>query len=525
MKKILSIRNLCWFLFLSGMATFTSCEKHATKPNNGGNTTANGRLSDEDSLRFYVWYYMESDSNNIPQYYWYDQIPSSFKWFNPIFPNADSMLAGQQGLTSYPILNGQKVDRYSFLDRTGAVSSQIEGGQLGDKGFDVRWAGNTNNDSTYLFVISAYAAGPAGQAHVQRGWQIIAVNNNKNVEYDGPGYLDGTDANVNMVINAIYGSSPASFTFARENEPDTTITISNAQYAFNPILFDTVYNLNGTNVGYMVYNSFVSVYNYDSSGNETATPAKGQIDDVFNKFQSEGIKDLIIDERYNGGGAVNTAEYLDNLIAPAGETGQTMYTYTFNTPLENYFKSQNYDFSTKFQKQGSLALNHVLFIVSNGTVSAAELTINNLKPVMDVKLIGTTTYGKPVGFIPQSIYVVNDTTKQEDHVADLYAINFQTKNQAGNGDYFNGMTPDQVEDDYVDLNWGDMRDSSLIEAFNYIKNGNWVRSYNNARLVNHPGMFRAVPNMNSRIINRRFNGMVDQRLNIREPKMLPFKKK
>jgi hypothetical protein len=120
---------------------------------------------------------------------------------------------------------------------------------------------------------------------------------------------------------------------------------------------------------------------------------------------------------------------------------------------------------------------------------------------------------------------VNDTTKQEDHVADLYAINFQTKNQAGNGDYFNGMTPDQVEDDYVDLNWGDMRDSSLIEAFNYIKNGNWVRSYNNARLVNHPGMFRAVPNMNSRIINRRFNGMVDQRLNIREPKMLPFKKK
>jgi hypothetical protein len=38
-------------------------------------------------------------------------------------------------------------------------------------------------------------------------------------------------------------------------------------------------------------------------------------------------------------------------------------------------------------------------------------------------------------------------------------------------------------------------------------------------------MFRAVPDMNGRIINRRFNGMVDQRLSIREPKMLPFKKK
>lgn len=524
MKNLFSIRNLIWLLFLSGILALNACKKHGATPKKPTDTTA-ARLSDEDSLKFYVWYYMESDSSNIPQYYWYNQIPSSFNWASPQFATADSVLSGQQGLTSYPMLNGQKVDRYSFLDRTGAVSSQIEGGQLGDKGFDVRWAGNTNNDSTYLFVIWAYAAGPAGQAHVQRGWQIVAVNGNTNVEYDGQGYLDGTDANVNMVINAIYGSSPATFKFAREGLPDTTITISNAQYSFNPILFDTVYNVNGTNVGYMVYNSFVSVYNYDNNGNATATAAKGQIDDVFNKFQSAGIKDLIIDERYNGGGAVNTAEYLDNLIAPASETGQTMYTYTFNTPLENYFKSQNYDFSVKFQKQGNLALNNVFFIVSDGTVSAAELTINNLKPAMNVKLIGSTTYGKPVGFIPQDINIVNDTSNQEYLAATLYAINFQTKNQAGNGDYFNGMTPDKQEPDYVDLNWGDLRDSSLIEAFSYIKTGNWERSYDtNHRLVQQNNYFRATPQMNGKIIRYRFNGMLDQRLNIKEPKMLPFKK-
>ena len=525
MKKIFSLRNLPWFLFLSSILVLNACRKYSAKPNNnGGDTTAKSRLSDEDSLKFYIWYYMESDSANIPQYLWYNQVPSNFNPLSAVFTNADSVLDGQQGLTSFPLLNGKKVDRYSFLDRTGAVSSQIEGGQLGDKGFDIRWAGSTKSDSTSLFVIWAYAASPAGLSGVQRGWQITAVNGNKNVGYDGPGYLDGTGTNVNRVINALYGGNAAAFTFAREGKPDTTITISNAQYSFNPILFDTVYNLSGTNVGYVVYNSFVSVYNYDNKGNETPTAAKTQIDNVFNKFQAAGIKDLIIDERYNGGGAVNTAEYLDNLIAPSGATGGIMYTYSFNTPLENYYKSQNSDLSVKFQKQGNLALNHVFFIVSNGTVSAAELTINNLKPVMDVKLIGTTTYGKPVGFIPQSIYVVNDTTHQEDHVADLYAINFQTVNQLSQGNYFNGMTPDKQEYDYVDLNWGDARDSSLIEAFNYIKNGAWARTYN-ARLAAPSNLYRAPADWNRPLIDRQFNGMIDQRLNIMMPKMLPVKKR
>lgn len=523
MKTILSVRILSGFLFLSAILTMNACKKHTALPKRPTDTTAT-RLSNEDSLKFYVWYYMESDSANVPQYLWYNQVPTNFNPFSPIFANADSVLNGQQGLTSYPMLNGQKVDRYSFLDRTGAVSSQIQGGKLGDKGFDVRWAINPKNNSTSLFVIWAYASGPAGQAGVQRGWQIVAINGNTHVGYDGPGYLDGTGANVKMVINAIYGNSPATIKFARHGILDTIITISNAQYSFNPILFDTVFTLDGTNVGYMVYNSFVSVYNYDNKGNATPTPAKAQIDNVFNKFQAAGIKDLIIDERYNGGGAVNTAEYLDNLIAPASETGQTMYTYFFNTPLENYYKSTNTNLSVPFQKQGSLALNHVFFIVSHGTVSAAELTINNLKPVMDVKLIGSRTYGKPVGFIPQSIYIVNDTTKQEYHVADLYAIDFQTKNQAGSGDYFNGITPDKQESDYVDLNWGNPRDSSLIEAFSYIKNGTWARVYHNMRLVNQTSLRSAPSSLNKEIIEHRFNGMVDQRLNIRIPNMSPFKK-
>lgn len=519
MKTIFPARNLSWFLFLSAMFALGACKKHSPKPiSPGGDTTANSsRLSDEDSLKFYVWYYMESDSSNIPQYYWYNQVPSTFNWASSQFSTADSVLSGQTGLTSYPTYEGKKVDRYSFLDRTGAVAQEIEGGQSGDMGFDISWAADQNGNTT-LWVIYSYANSPAGSAGVQRGWEITAVNGNTNVSYDGPGYGTGTDANVNMVLNAVYGSQSASFTFERPDGTDTTISISPETYNLNPVLFDTVYNVNGTNVGYMVFNSFVDVYTYDSLGNVNGgTPTKTALDNVFSKFESAGIKDLIIDERYNGGGAVSTAEYIDNYVAPASANGQTMYTYYFNTPLENYFQSQNYDFSTKFSKQGSLALNNVFFIVGNDTYSAAELTINNLIPYMNVQLIGDTTGGKPVGFIPQDIDIVNDTTNQEYLAATLYAINFQTKNSQGNGDYFFGIAPNKEEDDYVDLNWGSSQDPRLQDAFNYIKNGSYARTSEEARLVGSMPAARGY--MNKKVMRNKFNGMIDYRLRMRGQNM------
>jgi C-terminal processing protease CtpA/Prc len=497
------------FFFLSVALLLGACEKgHHDKP-----APVNGtHSSNEDSLKFYTWYYMESDSNHIPEYYWYDQVPAVYP-FSSQFPNADSLLSYMMSFTSE---NGIKpVDRYSFLDRTGAVSGEIEGGQLGDKGFDVRYAGNRNNDSTYLFVIWTYSNGPAGLAGVQRGWQITAINGDKNIEYDGSGYLDGSGTNLNKVVNAIYYSKDATFTFRRPGAADTTIDIANAEYNFNPVLMDSVYTVGGVKVGYIVFNSFVSVYNYDAQGNPTATAAKGQIDQVFDKFQDAGIKDLIVDLRYNGGGAVNTAEYLDNLIAPASQTGKTMYTYKFNTPIENYYNSQHEDLSVPFQKQGSLALDHVVFIVSDGTVSASELTINNLKPVMDVKLVGSTTYGKPVGFTPESIYVVDDTTHQETHVADLYDINFETKNQSGQGGYFKGMTPDKWCSDLIDLNWGNPKDSCLLQALSYASTGSWAPT-SGVRLhaVSHPAARKF---MNRKIIHQRFDGMVERRFSHLRP--------
>ena len=105
-------------------------------------------------------------------------------------------------------------------------------------------------------------------------------------------------------------------------------------------------------------------------------------------------------------------------------------------------------------------LSRVFFIVTGSSASASELIINNLKPYMDVKLIGDTTYGKPVGFFP--IEILNYA---------IYPISFRTINSAGNADYYSGFAPDKLAADGVNKNWGDVTEPSLAAALKYIETG------------------------------------------------------
>jgi len=197
-----------------------------------------------------------------------------------------------------------------------------------------------------------------------------------------------------------------------------------------------------------------------------------------------------------------------------------MYEYNFNKEWNDFYAANNVTLKVNYSKQGNLELDNVFFIVGPDTYSASELTMNNLKPYMTVKLVGSTTGGKPVGFIPASIYIVNDTTKQETYAADLYAINFETKNALQQGGYFFGIDPDQSEGDYVDVNWGDTSDPNLADIFGYIKNGSFSR--NQARLSEMKG-FNIFRNAPSPVLSRRFNGMVDYRLNLKRKSISKLK--
>ncbi|MBC7418138.1 MAG: hypothetical protein H7325_08300, partial [Pedobacter sp.] len=227
------------------------------------------------------------------------------------------------------------------------------------------------------------------------------------------------------------------------------------------------------------------------------------IDAAFADFAAKGASEVVVDLRYNGGGYVSTAKQIVNLLAPSAQNGNTMFTYYYNDYLQKltadqrknsilthqpnldasgnlqlssnainkkYFTLADLDYSStaaenieKFSKSGSLNVSRVYFLVSGSTASASELTINSLKPVTDVKLIGKTTYGKPVGFFPIHI---NDF--------DLYIPEFETKNQQNVGGYYAGLTVDKEAFEDPTKNWGDSTETLLNYALSYAKTGTFT---------------------------------------------------
>jgi hypothetical protein len=106
--------------------------------------------------------------------------------------------------------------------------------------------------------------------------------------------------------------------------------------------------------------------------------------------------------------------------------------------------------------------------MTRSTASASELTINNLRPVMDVQFVGSTSYGKPVGFFDINI---NKYT--------MYTPEFYTQNSAGQGGYYSGFTPggsgyhgNLISDDET-RDFGDPNEGILASILSYVKTGTY----------------------------------------------------
>lgn len=497
MKQTITKHFFLYLFIVVVGATVASCKKDHSDPDPNPVDNGTEQLSDADSLKYLMYNIMQrsfvdggrDSTYDLPTYYWYSQVPE-LDPLSSTYDSADVLLAKMK--TYAPL------DKYSFLDH-GQVAGEIQQGVAGDLGMQVTYAGDGSAENTFLYVLFADKNSPSGKAGVTRGWQITAINGSTNISYDG-----NNGPNVNNVINEVYyDPEPVSFTFKKPDGTTQTSTLTKAVYNINPVLFDSVYSVAGKKVGYFVFNTFSAVRN--ENGN---TLTKQEIDRVFSKFESAGISDLIVDLRYNGGGSVGTAEYLDQLIAPASVAGKEMYHYLYNDKLSANRDEIGLDDKILFSSGGNLQLEHVFFIGTSNTASASELTINNLKPYLDVKLIGETTYGKPVGFFTFHITDFPNGGAEKD-LADLYAINFETRNADNEGGYFNGLTPNSEAVDYVDVPWGDPSDDNLSQIFSYISTGNYKRVLPAERMAANKSLRLSMP---ATIHPLRFNGMVDYRI-------------
>lgn len=396
-------------------------------------------------------------------YLWYNNIPTTFNARSYSDPNA--IMEAIRAYSSEPGFTGP-VDRWSF----GMLQKDwdnLSSGVAADFGMGVFFF--ANND---LRVSHVESAGPAAKAGVTRAWRIKQFNGSSNI----------TTSNANAIVQAVYQSSSTTFVFTKPSGTDTTITLKAGTYQENPFILDTVYNVSGKNVGYIVFNSFL--------GDTTAV--KNQLQNVFSSFTSQNVQDVIVDLRYNGGGYVSLQSQFADYLVPTSGNGGVMEAEHFND------KYRNFDDTTFFTKHGSLNLSRVFFIVSQNTASASELLINSLKPYLNVQLIGpSTTDGKPVGFFP--IPVENWY---------IFPVSFRTVNKNGEGNYFNGFSLNDQVMDGLDKQWGDVNESCLASALHYISTSSYQRAEVSGQSIDNN-----VLNGNTKLGTSRFKGMIGVKRN------------
>lgn len=383
-------------------------------------------------------------------YLWQADLPD---WFGDVrghtrlYNSADAVLDALKGYARDD--QGNPYDRFSFLDRWGTVNAEIQQGYAGSFGFDVRY-----NSDTDLYVKKVDAGSPAFHSGIRRGWQIVQINGIRDLS------LSSMERdNFTFLFDAL-DAPQISLVLRKPDGEEVSLKMERGNYQLQPIMGREFYEVANKKVGYFAFDMFVSTLD----NRDNPTYVKSQLDQLMSQFESEEIEELIVDLRYNGGGAVVTAEYLSDLLAPVAVGDGLMYTNKVNSGLESFLRNHGVriDFSpVYFNKVNSLDLNRLYFLVTGETASASELLINNLRPHVDVKLIGEhATYGKPVGFFNWDIMGV-----------DLYAVSFQTFNSTGYGDYFSGIPVDKVAFDDLTRDFGDAREEMIAEALYYAENG------------------------------------------------------
>lgn len=392
----------------------------------------------------------------------------------------------------YP-LNASEVGlyaKYSYIDDIsqhnvlaalkGEKSSVDLEGVGNDLGIKIGAYGPSNSEAYTIYIQAVFQGSPADVKKLTRGCMISTING---VPY-GANFTNEQVA-VNAALNA---SSVTLGGMLKDGITPFNVTLSKTTYSSSPIYNTQVLDVSGVKVGYLAYARFSSMAN-----------SKNVFDAAFAAFAAQNVTKLVIDLRYNGGGYVTTAEYLINLIAPAGLDGRVMFKERYNAKMQNgtasimknqplfnedgtFQKDNNgrvlsYDdladdyFSeakqiTNISKKGSLnGVTDVVFIVTRNTASASELVINSLKPYVNVKIVGTKSYGKPVGFFPITINYKLDANTKKETGYDVYYSMFQTTNALGSGDYFDGFTPDlSLSSDDATHDFGDVKENNLAKA-------------------------------------------------------------
>jgi C-terminal processing protease CtpA/Prc len=258
--------------------------------------------------------------------------------------------------------------------------------------------------------------------------------------------INGEDVSITTIKAASQALNTATSFTVNRNGQETTVSVTPREYTHKVAMHKIIQHA-GMSIGYLRYGAFTS-----SSVDE--------IEEAFSDFHQQGIDDLVIDLRYNGGGSVSTASTLLNNITNA-YPGQRQLYLDWNDQYQSHNAPYFFE-STQNQDHNELAMQRVFFLTTKHSASASELVINALKPYLgesNVITIGDATHGKPVGMSGKVF-----GSKGENY---YFLINFVVRNDDCDTSSFDGISPTCQAADDVTHEMGDPTESMFATALHY----------------------------------------------------------
>ncbi len=439
--------NLKLFVIICCLSLFNSCTEEKAE---------NGRITTDEQYHANIF----AGTSLETFYYWNKEISNDLLRLNPE-TNTDPIstvneIRYHEGDT--------EIDRWTMLtDDFESFNSSLEGVYTTYGYQPITYLLDESTGQCVSAVAYVYQNSPAEKAGLKRGDIIYEI--------------DGKPLTVNNYTDLFYSSqitlSLATYdaTINTIVPTEQTVTMQAVEMYENPILcYKTIDLDNGNKIGYLAYSSF----------DLNSIP---ELIEICKDFKAKGVKKLVLDLRYNGGGYVITENVLASMFAPqdvvdskaifekedynelltaSGWSSVTRFTTTFN------YESVGLNVSTE---GANIGLEHIYALIGPNTASASEALIGGLMPYMPITLIGEQSHGKYCTGIPLSSKELYDMMEEATPTAIknwgiyvMIGIYMNSKNETPCMP--NGLTPDieAIDDPMQPVQLGDENEILLRAA-------------------------------------------------------------
>ncbi|WP_235917907.1 S41 family peptidase [Croceibacterium xixiisoli] len=344
-----------------------------------------------------------------------------------------------------PARAARKDRGFTYITSIAEENAYYEDGANVGYGFRLAttWAGE-------LVVTEVFEGSPAAATSITRGAVFEAVGTSAANQTAIAPLLAAKDYDR---LNAFFSPADSGKTIViRVRHRDglmRQVSVTSDEFEIDPVsdtIGTRIFTEGSRKIGYVALRSFI-------------TPADADLVDAFAQFKAEGVTELVVDLRYNGGGLLSTAEVFGDLLA-GNLDGQVFQKLMLRDSKSA--QNQTYNFAARPQ---SITPTKIAFIGTGSTASASEMIINSMVPYLgdNMALIGENTYGKPVG------QFAFDNAGCDDR---LRLVAFRNANANNQGEYYTGLASTLprtcVAQDDVSRDLGDQNEAMIAKALDFL---------------------------------------------------------